>query len=167
MKRSILQRGLTAVALALIVPFVIPLIALAQPKGPAKPAKPAPTASAGPSASSPAPQPSAAPVTPTASPTAPASAGGETEGPNPANRPESEEHFNRGMQLYNEEAWSPVDGELIKICDKLAAFIEASLSINHGIKSTHLEEGKKVIYAKFKDETLGGIVFKELFDYYN
>jgi putative hydrolases of HD superfamily len=71
------------------------------------------------------------------------------------------------MTLYNDEAWSPVDGEIIRICDKLAAFVEASLSINHGIKSTHLEEGKKVIYSKYKDETLGGIVFKQLFDYYN
>lgn len=70
------------------------------------------------------------------------------------------------MTIYNTDACSPVDGDLIKLCDKLAAFIEASLSIKYGIKSFHLEEGKKVIYEKYSGQTYGPIVFKQLFDYY-
>jgi len=47
------------------------------------------------------------------------------------------------MKGYNEDRFSPVDGEMIRVCDKLAAFIEASLSIRHGIRSYHLEHGKE------------------------
>lgn len=71
------------------------------------------------------------------------------------------------MESCNRDELFPVDGEMIRACDKLAAFIEASLSIAHGIKSYHLEEGKKLIYERFKDEKPGGIVFHKMFDYYN
>jgi putative hydrolases of HD superfamily len=71
------------------------------------------------------------------------------------------------MKLYNDDRFSPVDGDIIKVCDKLAAFIEASLSMRHGITSYHLEEGKHLIYERYKDETPGGIVFRDLFDYFN
>ena len=39
------------------------------------------------------------------------------------------------MKNYNQDGCSPIDGEVIRACDKLAAFIEASLSIQHGIRS--------------------------------
>jgi len=71
------------------------------------------------------------------------------------------------LTAYNEDRFSPIDGEMIRACDKLAAFIEASLSIGHGIKSHHLEEGKKLIYEKHKDDQPLGINFRELFDYFN
>ncbi|MBU1487210.1 HD domain-containing protein, partial [bacterium] len=38
-------------------------------------------------------------------------------------------------KLYNQDEYSPIDGEIIKACDNLAAYIEASLSLEHGIKS--------------------------------
>ncbi|MGC8764712.1 MAG: HD domain-containing protein [Brevinematia bacterium] len=50
----------------------------------------------------------------------------------------------------NREEFSPIDGDLIKICDKIAAFTEASLSIHHGLKSRHLEEGMTSVYKKLK-----------------
>jgi len=53
---------------------------------------------------------------------------------------------------YNKDEFYPIDGELIKACDKLAAFIEADLSIKHGITSKHLEDGRVNIYEKFKDK---------------
>ncbi len=70
------------------------------------------------------------------------------------------------MSLYNQDRFSPVDGQVIRACDKLAAFIEASLSIQHGIKSRNLEEGKEYIYEKFREEKIGPIDFKQLFDYF-
>ncbi len=70
------------------------------------------------------------------------------------------------MGKYNEDRFSPIDGEMIRACDKLAAFIEASLSIRHGIKSYHLEEGKELIYESYKDARPGGIDFGKLFDYF-
>ncbi len=70
------------------------------------------------------------------------------------------------MVRFNEDCYSPVDGRIIRVCDKLAAFIEASLSIQHGIRSRNLEEGKEYIYAQFKEERIGSISFGELFAYF-
>jgi len=67
---------------------------------------------------------------------------------------------------YNKDEFYPIDGELIKACDKLAAFIEADLSIKHGITSKHLEDGRVNIYEKFKDKKISGIDFGRLFDYF-
>ncbi len=44
---------------------------------------------------------------------------------------------------HNEDRFDPVDGELVKICDTIGAYIEAVSSISHGIRSRHLEEGRK------------------------
>jgi putative hydrolases of HD superfamily len=67
---------------------------------------------------------------------------------------------------YNQDVYYPLDGELIKACDKLAAFIEADLSIKHGITSKHLEDGRVNIYQKFKGKKISGIDFGRLFDYF-
>ena len=41
---------------------------------------------------------------------------------------------------YNEDVFDPKDGQLIKACDTLAAFIEAYSSIHNGVGSPHLYE---------------------------
>jgi putative hydrolase of HD superfamily len=68
--------------------------------------------------------------------------------------------------LYNKNEFYPLDGKIIKACDKLTAFIEADISIKHGITSKHLEEGRKNIYEKFKDKNVSGIDFGRLFNYF-
>ncbi|MGB7968399.1 MAG: HD domain-containing protein [Methanobacterium sp.] len=68
--------------------------------------------------------------------------------------------------LYNKDKFYPLDGKIIKACDKLTAFIEADLSIKHGITSKHLEEGRKNIYEKFKNKNVSGIDFGKLFNYF-
>lgn len=70
------------------------------------------------------------------------------------------------ISRFNHDRFSPVDGQIIRACDKLAAFIEASLSIQHGIKSRNLEEGKDYIYEQFKGEWIGPLNFGELFDHF-
>ena len=70
------------------------------------------------------------------------------------------------MERYNQDRYSPVDGEVIRACDKLAAFIEASLSISHGIRSQHLMDGRTKIYREYSNLESGGINFAELFNYY-
>ena len=67
---------------------------------------------------------------------------------------------------YNKNIFQPLDGKLIKACDKLAAFIEADFSIKHGITSKHLEEGRKNIYEDFKTKKVSGIDFGIIFDYF-
>ena len=71
------------------------------------------------------------------------------------------------MESYNQDRYSPIDGEVIRACDKLAAFIEASLSIRHGISSQHLQDGRTKIYREYGDHQPGGINFAEFFDYYS
>ena len=68
--------------------------------------------------------------------------------------------------LYNKDEFYPLDGKIIKACDKLTAFIEADISIKHGITSKHLEEGRKNIYEKFKNKNVSGIDFGKLFNYF-
>lgn len=70
------------------------------------------------------------------------------------------------VSKYNSNHFCPVDGDIIRVCDKLAAFIEASLSIHHGIKSHHLVEAKRLIYDQYKGEAIGGVNFGRIFDYY-
>ncbi|MDI6780836.1 MAG: HD domain-containing protein [bacterium] len=67
---------------------------------------------------------------------------------------------------FNHDKYSPVDGEIIKACDCLAAYMEATLSIEHGIASHHLTEGKKSIYQGWKDKHIAGIHFGQIFDYF-
>lgn len=72
------------------------------------------------------------------------------------------------MQVkYNDNEFSPIDGQLIKACDAFAAFIEASLSINHGIRSHHLKEGYEKLYSQYKGKKMAGIHFGQLFDYFS
>ena len=75
-------------------------------------------------------------------------------------------NFKEMNRKYNKNEYYPLDGELIKACDKLAAFIEADLSIKHGITSKKLEEGRMDIYKKFKGKKISGIDFGYLFDFF-
>lgn len=67
---------------------------------------------------------------------------------------------------YNSKKYSPIDGEVLKGCDNLAAFIEATLSISHGITSNHLREGANSLYQKYKNKNIAGIEFGQIFDYF-
>ncbi len=64
------------------------------------------------------------------------------------------------MQRYNQDRYDPIDGKALKQCDKLSAFIEASLSISHGIKSKELLNGKKEIMNGLT--SISGIDFKQI-----
>jgi putative hydrolases of HD superfamily len=69
-------------------------------------------------------------------------------------------------ELYNHDNFSPVDGEMIKGCDLLAAYIEASLSVSHGITSRHLQEALISIYHESRERKSGSFAFGPLFDYF-
>jgi putative hydrolase of HD superfamily len=71
------------------------------------------------------------------------------------------------MDRYNDDLFSALDGKILKACDHLAAFIEAALSIEQGIKSHHLEEGKSRLYQMYYGKTIGGIDFGRIFGYFN
>ncbi|MEA3498992.1 MAG: HD domain-containing protein [Campylobacterota bacterium] len=64
------------------------------------------------------------------------------------------------MQSYNQDRYDAIDGKALKQCDKLSAFIEASLSISHGIKSKELVNGKRQIMEGFTK--IQGVDFKKI-----
>ncbi|MBI5679448.1 MAG: HD domain-containing protein [Methanobacterium sp.] len=67
---------------------------------------------------------------------------------------------------YNKNEFSPLDGELIKACDKLAAFVEANLSIEYGIKSKFLLDGRENIYELYNGKKVSGTDFGRIFNYF-
>ena len=64
------------------------------------------------------------------------------------------------ISKYNLDKYEAIDGIALKQCDKLSAFVEASLSISHGIKSKELISGKKEILKGLKE--ISGIDFKKI-----
>ncbi len=64
------------------------------------------------------------------------------------------------ISKYNIDKYEAIDGLALKQCDKLSAFVEASLSISHGIKSKELIGGKKEILKGLKE--IQGVDFKAI-----
>ncbi|WP_418185238.1 HD domain-containing protein [Aliarcobacter vitoriensis] len=64
------------------------------------------------------------------------------------------------ISKYNIDKYEAIDGLALKQCDKLSAFVEASLSISHGIKSKELINGKKEILKSLKE--INGVDFKQI-----
>ncbi len=66
----------------------------------------------------------------------------------------------KDLSKYNENKYDVIDGLALKQCDKLSAFVEASLSISHGIKSKELITGKKQILESLVE--VQGVDFKQI-----
>ena len=60
-------------------------------------------------------------------------------------------------EKYNENHYKPMDGEITKVADDLAAFVEAHSAIEVGITTNHLKEGKRRIVDKNRDRIVGGV----------
>ncbi|HOB31162.1 MAG TPA: HD domain-containing protein [Bacillota bacterium] len=65
---------------------------------------------------------------------------------------------------YNQDKYNPLDGEIVKACDRLAAFTEAAISIRHGVKSKHLYDGLS-IYSDYQGDKgiISGVDFGPIF----
>ena len=69
---------------------------------------------------------------------------------------------------FNTDKYNPVDGNLVRCSDHVAAFIEADVSIRHGITSIHLAEGKKNIQKLYpKGKIISGFAIGDFFDGFN
>ena len=64
------------------------------------------------------------------------------------------------LKEFNSDEYAAIDGKALKSCDRLAAFIEAALSIHHGLSSNELKQGLKDIYNKFSENhSVDGVNF--------
>ncbi len=67
------------------------------------------------------------------------------------------------LENYNENKYRVIDGIALKACDRLAAYIEASLSLAHGVKSRELIRGQQQTKdAIIRNKNIGGVDFYEL-----
>jgi len=67
-------------------------------------------------------------------------------------------------EKYNDDKFLPIDGSFIEACDKFAAFVEACLSINYGIKSKFLDDARTRLPELYAKVEMRGLKMKELFD---
>ncbi|MGE5397315.1 MAG: HD domain-containing protein [Chitinophagales bacterium] len=68
---------------------------------------------------------------------------------------------------YNDDRFSPLDGELVKMCDQVAAFVEASMSIEFGLKIPDLVIGQRQIFENCSEKTVSGLSFRDVFYLFN
>lgn len=68
---------------------------------------------------------------------------------------------------FNEDKFSPIDGEIIRGCDHLSAYVEAYLSISFGVRSEQIVSGYEHLSEKYKDKIISGIDFGTMFGYFN
>lgn len=67
------------------------------------------------------------------------------------------------MNSVNSDEFAPIDGKALKYCDKLAAYVEAGLSISYGVKSNELISGFNGMDDFFrKVQSVEGINFYEI-----
>lgn len=69
-------------------------------------------------------------------------------------------------EKYNSDDFDPIDGELIRGCDHLSAYIEAYLSLKYGIQSEQLKTGHENLLNKYENKIIAGVDFGQLFDYF-
>jgi putative hydrolases of HD superfamily len=64
---------------------------------------------------------------------------------------------------YNENIYSPIDGELIRVADRFSAFLEAWNSCTCGIKSEELLSAVNKIKDEYRNSNIGGIAIDSLY----
>lgn len=69
-------------------------------------------------------------------------------------------------EKYFSDEFDPLDGAMVRAADQLAAYIEASMSVDYGIKAPDMLKGKEMIYAKYASTKICSIDFKTYFDYW-
>jgi len=68
---------------------------------------------------------------------------------------------------YNNDAFNPKDGELIKAADELSAYTEAYLALNNGVNSPELKSALSQIKEKYKNKVIAGIDFSVIYKGFN
>lgn len=69
-------------------------------------------------------------------------------------------------EKYNDDKFNPIDGQIIRGCDHLSAYLEAYLSLKYGVQSESIQSGYHNLFNSYENRTIGGIDFGLLFDYF-
>lgn len=64
---------------------------------------------------------------------------------------------------YHADAFNPIDGEIIKAADHLAAFLEAYLAIQNGVVTAEFDRAVCMFKEEYKNKTIAGLHFGELY----
>jgi putative hydrolase of HD superfamily len=64
---------------------------------------------------------------------------------------------------YNRDRYNPVDGELVKAADDLAAFMEAYLALQNGISNSQLQTAVQEKRLFYREKTIAGINLGEVY----
>jgi putative hydrolase of HD superfamily len=67
------------------------------------------------------------------------------------------------QEKYNSDEYNAIDGEIVKVCDELSAFIEAYQSIEYGISSKALKSAITSISEKYKNKKIANINIGKLY----
>lgn len=67
------------------------------------------------------------------------------------------------QSLYNLDEFNPRDGELVKACDELSAFIEALVAIKNNCSSEEFSRARNYIRDKYESKVIAGIHFNEIY----
>ena len=70
-------------------------------------------------------------------------------------------------EKYNSNEYNPIDGQIIRGCDHLSAYIEAFLSLSYGVSSQPIVNGYYHLRDEYKNKVIGGIDFAVPFGYFN
>lgn len=70
-------------------------------------------------------------------------------------------------EKYNSDEFDPIDGQIIRGCDHLSAYIEAFMSLSYGVRSEQMTNGYNQLHEQYKNKTIGGIDFSVPFGYYD
>jgi len=70
--------------------------------------------------------------------------------------------YKEPMDNYKSEAG--IDGKLLKVCDNLAAFMEARMSLQHGIRSPHLDNGLSNALSACQGRKIYNLVVDDFFE---
>ena len=70
-------------------------------------------------------------------------------------------------EKYNSDEFNPIDGQIIRGCDHLSAFLEAFMSISYGASSEPVVSGYKQLRDEYTNKIIGGIDFSIPFGYFN
>lgn len=67
---------------------------------------------------------------------------------------------------YNKDCYNPIDGQIIRGCDHLSAYLEAYLSIKYGVQSESIQSGYHNLFNRYENKIIAGVDFGQLFDYF-